>query len=104
MKNLNLLFIAIVLLLFTVACSHKPDINLGETIGKTEEFLRQLEEIDSTSSSFNGKRDIYFRLMVNEHPTEEAIKLFNQILDNFVIYSNHTDVWNYYNGYFDIKS
>lgn len=43
--------------------------------------------------------------MMEEHPTEnEAIILFNQILDSFEKYSNKSDIWNFYNGYFDIKS
>lgn len=43
--------------------------------------------------------------MVEDYPTvEEASRLFNQILDSFVKYSKNSNVWDNYNGYFDIKS
>ena len=107
MKRTNLFFItiSILLLLLTAACGQQPDINISETLRKSEEFLRQSKEIDTTASSFDGKKDVNFRLMVEGHLTEEeAIILFNLIADSFVKYSNHPDIWDYYNGYFDIKS
>jgi hypothetical protein len=30
--------------------------------------------------------------------------LLNEILDSFNEYSNHQEIWEYYNGYFDIKN
>jgi hypothetical protein len=43
--------------------------------------------------------------MVEGTPTEEeATALFNEILGSFQEYSNHQDIWQYYNGYFDIKN
>ncbi|WP_391122552.1 hypothetical protein [Psychrobacillus sp. L3] len=105
MKRLKLLCISFsVLFLLLTACSQQPDINISETLGKIEEFFRQSEEMD-TVSAFDGKKDVKFRIIVEKLPTEEeAIVLFNQIIDRFVKYSNHSDVWDYYNGYFDINS
>nr|WP_106781238.1 hypothetical protein [Lysinibacillus timonensis] len=58
----------------------------------------------TTAAAFKGE-NIKFRLMVEEHPTEEeAIILFNKIIKSIAEYSNHSDVWDYYIGYFDIKS
>ncbi len=34
---------------------------------------------------------------------EEAESLFNKIVDSIAQYSDHLEVWNYYDGYFDIK-
>ena len=66
-------------------------------MGKSEDYLRQLEEIETTASAFDGKIDVKFRLMVEGHPTEvEAIVLFNEILDSFKKYSNHQGVWHYF--------
>jgi hypothetical protein len=106
MKKNNLIcIISFIFFLLIVGCSQQPDIDISETIGKSEDHLKQLEEIKTTASSFDGKKDIKFRLMVEGHPTEEeAIVLFNEILDSFEKYSNHQDIWEYYNGYFDIKN
>lgn len=106
MRKINLIcIISIIFLFLIVGCSQQPDIDISETIGKSEDYLRQLEEIETTASAFDGKNDVKFRLMVEGHPTEEeAIALFNEILDSFKKYSNHQDVWQYYNGYFDIKN
>ncbi|MFC5602400.1 hypothetical protein [Sporosarcina koreensis] len=107
MKRTKLLYITLsfFLLLITSACNKQPDIDISETLRKTEEFFRQAEKIDATASSFDGKKDVKFRLMVEGKLTEdEAILLFNKISDSLIKYSNQSDIWNYYNGYFDIKS
>ncbi|WP_456278998.1 hypothetical protein [Bacillus sp. AK128] len=103
MRKISL--ISIILVFLIVGCNQQPDIDISSTIGKSEDYFRQLEEIDTVASAFNGKKDIKFRLMVEGTPTEEeATILFNEILDRFKEYSNHHDIWEYYNGYFDIKN
>jgi hypothetical protein len=86
MKRNKLFFISIAFaLLLLVACNNKPDINMGEILTKSQDQLRQLDEIKTTAAAFNGKSDVKFRLMVEKHPTEEeAIILFNQILDGTI--------------------
>jgi hypothetical protein len=103
MRKISL--ISIILLFLIIGCSQQPDIDISSIIGKTEDYFRQLEEIETTASAFDGKTDIKFRLMVEGTPTEEeATILFNEILDRFREYSNHQEIWDYYNGYFDIKN
>lgn len=86
-------------------CNQEPNIDISEVSVKTEEMFRELEEIETTASAFDGKRDVKFRLMVEGNPTEEeATILFYKIMDSFKEYSNHQDIWEYYNGYFDIKN
>ncbi|WP_078549233.1 IolE/MocC family protein [Litchfieldia alkalitelluris] len=104
MRKISL--IAIILLFSIVGCSQQPDIDISSIIGKSEDYFRQLEEIETTASAFDGKRDVKFRLMVEGPLTEEeATILFNEILDRFKEYSsNHQEIWDYYNGYFDIKN
>ncbi|WP_051534054.1 hypothetical protein [Desulfitibacter alkalitolerans] len=81
------------------------NINISEALGKAEELLTQSDKVDITAAAFDGSKNIKFRLMVEKEPSEaEAINLFNQILDTFVSYTNRPGFWNYYNGYFDIKS
>ncbi|MBM4764585.1 hypothetical protein [Bacillus sp. B15-48] len=106
MKRKLLLFNFLFALLFlTVACNQQADINMSEVLGQIEEDLRELDVVETTASSFDGESDIKFRLMVKEHLTEEEANiLFNKILESIAQSSNHSDVWDYYNGYFDIKS
>ncbi|OIJ12611.1 hypothetical protein BKP35_10510 [Anaerobacillus arseniciselenatis] len=105
MKRLFYISTAFILLVLITACNQQLDIDMSEALGKSQETLRELDEIETTAASFNGESDVKFRLMVERHPTEEeAIILFNKILDSIAQYSNHSEVWNYYNGYFDIKS
>ena len=81
------------------------NINISEALGKAEELLTQSDKVDITAAAFDGSKNIKFRLMVEKEPSEaEAIILFNKILDSFVSYTNRPGFWNYYNGYFDIKS
>lgn len=104
-KNKFILFIFIIFLTLIVGCSQQPDIDISKTSGKSEDYFRELEEIETTASAFDGKKDVKFRLMVEGTPTkEEATALFNEILVSFQEYSNHQDIWKYYNGYFDIKN
>lgn len=106
MKRNGLIFIStmfILLLLFT-GCNQQPEIDMVEALSKSQELLRQSEEIETTAASFDGKSNVKFRIMVNEQLTEEeAIILFNKILDTIANFSNHSDVWDYYNGFFDVK-
>lgn len=105
MKQLYLISTVFVLLLLITGLNQQPNIDMVEVLEETEETLRELEKIETTASSFDGEKDVKFRLMVEENPTnEDATILFNEILENIVQYSNHSDVWDYYNGYFDIKS
>lgn len=103
MRKISL--ISNIFLFLIVGCSQQPDIDISSTIGKSEDYFAQLEEIETTASAFDGKKDVKFRLMVEGTLTEEeAIILFNEILDRFKEYSNHQEIWEYYNGYFDIKN
>ncbi|AZN42629.1 IolE/MocC family protein [Paenibacillus albus] len=89
----------------TVSCTRKPSIDIGDAVGKTEDSFRKLDGIATTASSYDGKKDIKFRLMVKGNLTEaEATKLFRRIMDTIAEFSNRPDVWDFYNGYFDIKS
>lgn len=92
-------------LLLTVSCTKKPSIDIGVAVGKTEDYFRKLNGIATTASSFDGKEDIKFRLMIKGNLTEtEATKLFRSIMDTIAEFSDRADVWDYYNGYFDIKN
>ena len=103
MRNISL--ISIMFLFLIIGCSQQPDIDISSTIGKSEDYFRQLEEIETTASAFDNEKDVKFRLMVEGTPTEEEANiLFNEILDRFKEYSNHQEIWEYYNGYFDIKN
>ncbi|SMF87255.1 hypothetical protein SAMN05661091_3673 [Paenibacillus uliginis N3/975] len=105
LNRISLFALSFILLFLTVACSQETSIDIGDTLGKSEEYFRKLEGIDTTAAAFDGKNDEKFRLMVDGHPTEdEASILFNHILDVIAKYSNRSDVWDYYNGYFDIKN
>lgn len=43
--------------------------------------------------------------MVEGTPTEEeATDLFNQVLETIKENTKHQDIWEYYDGYFDIKN
>ena len=104
-KNKFIFFIIIIFLILIVSCSQQSDIDISKTLGKSEDYFRELEEIETTASAFDGKKDVKFRLMVEGTPTEEeATALFNKILVSFQEFSNHQDIWEYYNGYFDIKN
>lgn len=94
------------LLLLTVACNQQPEIDISKTIGMTEDYFRQLDEISTTAASYSeDEKQIKFRVMVEKHPTQkEATAMFNNILDNFEKNSHTPEFWGYYNGYFDIKS
>ncbi|MFS0574079.1 hypothetical protein AB1K83_00455 [Sporosarcina sp. 179-K 3D1 HS] len=92
-------------MLLISGCNQKPTLEMSEVLGQSGETFRGLDEIETTAASFDGENDVKFRLMVEENLTEEeAIILFNKIIDSIVQYSNQSDVWDYYNGYFDIKS
>jgi hypothetical protein len=106
MNKNNLIFIISLIFLFLiVGCGQQPDIDISDTIGKSEDYFKQVEEIETTASAFDGKRDVKFRLMVKGTTTEEeATVLFNKILNSFRKYSNHQEIWHYYNGYFDITN
>ncbi|WLD92846.1 DUF3221 domain-containing protein [Alkalihalobacillus sp. AL-G] len=64
-----------------------------------------LDKIETTASSYDGKKKIKFRLMVNgQLSEEEATELFKEVIVNVEKFSAHSGVWDYFNGYFDIKS
>jgi len=55
MRKINIIFfISTILLFLTVSCSQQPDIDISTTIGKSENYFRQLEEIETTASAFDG--------------------------------------------------
>lgn len=100
----KIILILIITVFFLSACAHKPDINIGDTLVKSEVQLQKLDNVKTTASAFNGKSDIKFRLMVEgDISRNEAEKLFNETLDTIAANSNHSDFWNYYNANFDIK-
>jgi hypothetical protein len=66
--------------------------------------MSDFEQIDTIASSVDGK-NIKIRIMVSERPTEEeATELFKKVLGNIEKYFAHSGVWDYYDGYFDIKA
>ena len=104
MKIINILLSIVVLFLIS-GCSEKAEIDISETMIKTEEYFKQLPEVDTVATSFDGKKDIKYRIMVEGTLTEkQAQNLFEEIISSFKKYSNHPELWNDYNGYFDIKS
>lgn len=105
MKQFSFISKVFVLLFLITGCDQKPTIDMSEALGKSRETLKNLDEIETVAAAFSGESDIKFRLMVEEYPTEnETIILFNKIIESITQHSNHSDVWDYYDGYFDIKS
>ncbi|WP_054940183.1 hypothetical protein [Paenibacillus ihuae] len=105
LKRIILLILSSISLFSTVSCSQETSIDIDDAVTKSEKYFRQLDEIATTASSYDGKKDLKFRLMVEGNPTEtEATIFFNLILDVVTNYSNLSDVWNFYNGYFDITN
>ncbi|WP_440960518.1 hypothetical protein ACN6KS_22460 [Paenibacillus nitricinens] len=105
LNRIILLILSSISLFLTVSCSQEASIDIGDAVDKSEKYFRQLDEIGTTASSYDGKKDLKFRLMVEGNPTEtEATNFFNRILDVIAKYSNHSDVWDFYNGYFDITN
>lgn len=105
MKRKLLLFsFLFTLMLMTAACNQQPEIDISSAVGMTEDYFRQLDEISTTATSYSEEQ-IKFRLMVEKPPSKkEATDLFNNILDNLEKKSHTPEFWDYYNGYFDIKS
>lgn len=104
MKIIHILLSVVALFLIS-GCSGKSDIDISGTMVKTEEYINQLPEVATVASSFDGKKDINFRIMVEGTLTEkQAQTLFEEILNSFKKYSNSSVLWNDYNGYFDIKN
>ncbi|MBD8035862.1 hypothetical protein H9635_03850 [Solibacillus sp. A46] len=104
MRIINILLCVVVLLIIS-GCSEKSEMDILDTLTKTEEHFKQLSEVDTVATSFDGKKDIKFRIMVEGTLTEkQAQTLFEEILNNLKKYSNQSKFWNSYNGYFDIKN
>ncbi|OLO38806.1 hypothetical protein BTR23_11125 [Alkalihalophilus pseudofirmus] len=103
MKQSNLLFISFSLLLILfVGCSQQPDIDISKTLG---EWRENVQGVETVAASFDGENTIKLRVMIEDYITEEeAVLLFNEMLDSIIDYSKQSEVWNYYNGYFDIVS
>ncbi|MBB6734678.1 hypothetical protein [Cohnella zeiphila] len=105
MSRKILFVLSFISIFLTVSCSQDTSIDISDAVGKSEDYFRKLDGIATTASSFDGNKDVKFRLMVEGDLTEtEATVLFKRILDVIAKYSNRSDVWNYYNGYFDIKN
>lgn len=64
MKCSILIVLTFILIFITVACSQGTSIDIGDALGKSEENFRKLEVIDTTAASFDCKKDVKFRLMV----------------------------------------
>ncbi|AOM83635.1 hypothetical protein BBEV_2294 [Salisediminibacterium beveridgei] len=78
---------------------------MSEALEKSKGTLIEFDEIETAAASFNGENDVKFRLKVEDEPTEEeAIILFNEVLDSITDSADHSELWQYYNAYFDIKS
>ncbi|OLO25091.1 hypothetical protein BTR23_25530 [Alkalihalophilus pseudofirmus] len=104
MKRNNLLFttISFVLLILFAGCSQQPNIDMSKALN---EWREHFEGVETVAASFDGENTINLRVMVEEQLTQEkADLLFNQMLDSIIQYSNTSDVWDYYNGYFQIVS
>jgi hypothetical protein len=87
-----------------VDCSKQPNYKVNEAIAKSEDSMSKFDNVDTTVSAVNGKK-IKFRIMVNEQPTvEEATELFNKVLNDIEKYLAQSRLWDYYEGYFDIKT
>ena len=105
MLRVKIILPLIIVVFFISACTHKPEIKVSDTLGKSEVQLQKLDKVKTTAAAFDGKNNIKFRLMVEGYLSEdEAKKLFNQTLNTIATNSNHRDFWNYYNAQFDIKS
>lgn len=90
--------------LLLTACKQQPEIDIYKTVGMTDDYFRQLDGISTTASSYSEEQ-VNFRLMVENHPSQqEATAMFNNILDTLEKNSHSPEFWDYYNGYFDIKS
>ncbi|QSO48751.1 anti-sigma factor [Alicyclobacillus mengziensis] len=82
----------------------KPS-EVASILDKSEAQLDAVNGVVTTASSFDGKDNIKFRLMVNGTPSQkEATKLFNDILTVIKANADNKDIWSYYNGQFDIKN
>ncbi|MYL34731.1 hypothetical protein GLW08_02905 [Pontibacillus yanchengensis] len=107
MKRRLLLFnVLFVMLLLAVACNQQQEIDISKSVRKTEDYLRQLDEISTTAGSYTeDEEQVKFRLLVEKHPSqEEATAMFNNILNILEKNSHNREFWDNYNGYFDIKS
>nr|WP_145164646.1 hypothetical protein [Paenibacillus terrae] len=105
MSRKILLILSLISLFLSVSCSQDTDININDAVGKSEDYFRKVEGIAATASSFDGNKDVKFRLMVKGNLTEaEATILFKRILEVTANFSNHSDVWDYYNDFFDIMN
>lgn len=103
-RKVLLFYFLFTLLLILVACNRQPEIDVSKSVGMTEDYFRQIGDISTTAVSYN-KEQIKFRLMVEKHPSqEEANAMLNNIVNNLEKNSGTPDFWDYYNGYFDIKS
>lgn len=103
-KQLVPLFTLIFIFLLIVEINKQPEYKISEAIAKSEVSMSDFEQIDTIASSVDGK-NIKIRIMVSERPTEEeATELFKKVLGNIEKYSAHSGVWDYYDGYFDIKA
>ncbi|MDQ0352499.1 hypothetical protein J2R98_002344 [Alkalibacillus filiformis] len=102
MNRKVMLPISFVLMIVFVGCSQQPDIDVSKTL---DEWRESFESVEVVAASFDGEENIKIRLMVEEQITEdEAALLMDDIFESIIEYSNQPDVWDYYNGYFDIKS
>ncbi|WP_332698131.1 hypothetical protein [Halalkalibacter lacteus] len=104
MKRTYLIFttLSIVLLILFAGCSQQPDIDMSKAL---DEWREHFEGVETVAASFDGESNIKLRVMVEEQLTqEEAVLLFNHMLDSIIEYSNSSDVWDNYNGYFEIVS
>lgn len=102
------IIIGSLLFALTAACTdndHDPEITMLEAVEKSREEIMDLEKVDRATTSFDGESFIQFRLMTEEIPAEEeAERLFKIVIDTIEENSQRPDVWENYDGVFDIRT
>ncbi|MFN7253547.1 MAG: hypothetical protein ACK4M9_22655 [Anaerobacillus sp.] len=97
----------IVMLLLVSGLINAPHKKVWEAVKETQEAVGQSWGIEITPSltTDSNVSEVTFSFLFNEAPSEEeAINLFNEILEGVVIYSKKLNLWDNYDAYFDIKS
>ncbi|UTR09984.1 hypothetical protein MM300_19205 [Evansella sp. LMS18] len=96
----------ILLILLMGGCSQVPDVDVNDALSVWREDFKNHDHVDTVVAAFNGtEREIKLRVMVeNDLTKEEAIVLFDDMKDSFIMVADEPDIWNYFHGSFDIKS
>ncbi|HZK84055.1 MAG TPA: hypothetical protein VFC58_05135 [Desulfosporosinus sp.] len=59
------------MIFFLSACAHKPDINVSDTLGKSEVQLQKLDNVKITASSCEGLQ--HRREYEGDNPTSQTL-------------------------------